>query len=156
MAMPHSRTLTEPATDPVQHIVNTAELRRTADVYAQGADRRDKQAWRSIMTTDIIIEGPGFRTVGLEANLASLDVLARMFRATVHRVANQVVTVSGDEAAGETYCVAEHLLADVDELLVWSIRYQDRWRRDEGAWRFYHRQLIVDWQETRPATVMER
>ena len=78
-----------------------------------------------------------------------------MFRATAHRVSNQLVAINGDEASGETCCVAEHLLKDADAILVWSIRYQDRWRREDGAWRFHHRSLIVDWQETRPVTLME-
>lgn len=143
-------------TEALQHLLDIAELRRTAEVYAQGADRRDKQAWQSIMSAEIVIDGPGFRAEGLKANLGSLDVLSQMFRATTHRVFNQVVAINGDDASGETYCLAEHLLNDADEILVWSIRYQDQWRREDGCWRFYHRNLVVDWQETRPVTIMER
>jgi len=46
------------------------------------------------------------------------------------------------------------LLKDTDMILVWSIRYQDAWRRDDGVWRFTHRRLIVDWEETRAVTVL--
>ena len=47
--------------------------------------------------------------------------------------------------------MADHLSAVEGgrTLLTWAIRYQDRWRRDEGQWRFEHRFLILDWTETR-------
>lgn len=129
------------------------DLRRTAELYALGADRRDKELWRQIMTEDCVIEGPGFVIEGREANLGSIDFLEANFRSTVHRVHQCVATIAGDAAEGETYSTAEHLLPDRDELLVWSIRYQDSWRREDGVWRFARRRLIVDWEETRPVRV---
>lgn len=132
---------------------DTAALRRCADLYALGADRRDKDLWRSVLAEDCVIEGPGFSIAGREANLGSIDLLGRMFRATQHKVHQVVVTVDGDEASGETYCTADHLLIDQDAVLSWSIRYQDSWLRDGGEWRFARRTLIVDWEEVRPVTV---
>lgn len=126
-----------------------ADLRRTAELYAIGADRRDKDLWRQVLAEDCVIEGPGFSIEGREANLGSIDFLAASFRATVHRVHQCVVTIDGDLATGETYSTADHLLLDSDAVLVWAIRYQDRWRRENGAWLFTWRTLIVDWEETR-------
>lgn len=129
------------------------QLRRTAEIYAVGADRRDKDLWRQVLAEDCTIEGPGFSIEGREANLGSLDFLAANFRATTHRVHQCIATVTGDVAEGETYSTADHLLKDADSIMVWSIRYQDRWRREAGVWRFTHRRLIVDWAETRPVTI---
>ena len=128
-----------------------AALRRTAEVYAAGADRRDKVLWTEVMTEDCVIEGPGFRIAGRDAVLGSIDLLTRNFLKTQHRVHNQLVTIHGDRAEGETYSTADHLVAadGGKSLLCWSIRYQDQWRREGGAWRFSHRTLIVDWEETR-------
>lgn len=137
-----------------QDVIDRIALRQSADLYAQGADRRDPTLWAQILAPDILIEGPGFRNEGLAANLATLETLGQMFRATQHRVSTQNVTVDGDQATGETYCVAEHFLKDAAAILVWAIRYQDRWRRDGAGWRFVHRHLIVDWQETRPVTLV--
>ena len=126
-------------------------LRRTAETYAAGADRRDKSLWSSILTEDCVIEGPGFRVEGREANLGSIDLLGQMFLKTQHRVHNQLVTIAGDHAEGETYSTADHL-SEVDgerRLLCWAIRYQDQWRREEGSWRFSSRKLVIDWEETR-------
>lgn len=136
-------------------MLDLAALRRTAELYAQGADRRDKTLWQAVLAEDCVIEGPGFSIAGRDANLGSIDALGQMFRATVHRVHNQVATVSGDEATGETYCTADHLLTDADSVLVWTIRYQDRWRREGSNWRFTHRKLIVEWEEVRAVTVKD-
>lgn len=131
-----------------------AALRRTAEIYARGADRRSKEDWRAVLADDVIIAGPGFVIEGMEANLGSLDFLAASFTATRHLVHNQLVEIEGDSASGETTGTAEHRIAGADGagdmLLCWAIRYQDRWRREEGNWRFTRRELIVDWEELRP------
>lgn len=137
----------------LERLLDEGALRRCAEIYAQGADHRDKAAWRAILADDVIIEGPGFRIEGLEQNLASLDMLGQMFRTTAHRITGQVVSIDGDHAEGETMGLAEHLLRDRDAILVWSIRYQDAWRREGGSWRFRHRRLLLDWQETRDVLI---
>lgn len=139
----------------LQRLLDEAALRRTAELYAQGADRRDKHLWRAVLADDCTIAGPGFTVTGAEANLGSIDALDAMFRATVHRVHQQVVTIDGDRAEGETHCTADHLLPDSDQVLVWSIRYADAWRREaDGAWRFTRRTLTVEWEEIRAVKVL--
>ena len=137
----------------LQRLLDEAALRRTAELYAQGADHRDKALWRDVLAPDCVIAGPGFRAEGLAANLASIDALGQMFRATLHRIHQQVVTIDGDRASGETHCTADHLLVGTDAVLVWAIRYQDEWRRIAGEWRFASRRLIVEWEETRAVAV---
>ncbi len=138
--------------DKNQLIFDQLQLRQLAEVYAVGADRRDKALWRQVLAEDCVMEGPGFVTEGLENCLLSIDALGQMFRATSHRVHQQVVEIDGDRASGETYCTADHLLNHEDSILVWTIRYQDEWRRGEEGWRFTRRCLILDWTETRPVT----
>lgn len=129
-----------------------AALRRTADRYALGADRRDKALWREVLADDVEISGPGFGISGIDANLGSIDHLAHAFTATRHIVHDMDVRVDGDSAEGETRSTAEHRMTtpEGDRLLVWAIRYQDRWRREGGNWKFTRRALIVDWEELRP------
>jgi hypothetical protein len=135
----------------LQRLLDEAALRRTAELYAQGADRRDKATWAAITTEDCLIEAPGIMLRGQREIVAALDFMAQLYVATQHRVHNQTVLIEADEARGETYSVADHL--SVNEggrtLLTWAIRYQDRWRREEGVWRFSHRLLILDWTDTR-------
>ncbi len=142
-------------TVPLEELADQAALRRTAELYAQGADRKDKALWQQVLAEDCVIEGPGFTIAGRDANLGSIDALEQMFRATVHRVHNLVATITGDSATGETYCTADHLLPDADRILVWTIRYQDQWRRQDNEWRFTRRKLVVEWEETRPVTVRD-
>lgn len=142
-------------TVPLEELANQAALRRTAELYAQGADRKDKALWQQVLAEDCVIEGPGFTIAGRDANLGSIDALEQMFRATVHRVHNLVATVTDDSATGETYCTADHLLPNADRILVWTIRYQDQWRRQDNEWRFTRRKLVVEWEETRPVTVRD-
>lgn len=135
----------------LSQMLDEAALRKLAELYAQGADRRDKALWGSIVTDDCVIKSPGFTMTGRDKIVAALDILGKMFFMTQHRVHNQVVTISGDTAKGETYCVADHLSKEdgKTKLLAWNIRYQDTWRREEGRWLFTSRELIVDWAETR-------
>ena len=135
----------------VERLLDERELRRTAELYAQGADRRDKQLWASIFTEDGVIEAPGIRLEGRADIVAALDAMARLYVATQHRVHNQVVSIDGDTAEGETYSTADHLSAadGTHTILTWAIRYQDRWRRVDGAWRFSRRSLLIDWTDTR-------
>lgn len=129
-----------------------AALRQAAETYARGADRREKDLWRAVLAEDVELIGPGFAKTGLEPNLRSIDLLARLFTCTRHVVHDQALTIAGDTAEGETRCTAEHRMArpEGDMLMVWAIRYQDRWRREGGAWKLARRELIVDWEELRP------
>lgn len=51
----------EPVSGAMNKLIDEAALRHTAEIYAQGADRKDKQLWRSVLANDCRIEGPGFR-----------------------------------------------------------------------------------------------
>ncbi|MCA8010209.1 nuclear transport factor 2 family protein [Burkholderia cenocepacia] len=129
-----------------------AGIRRAATIYAIGADRRDKALWAQVLSDDCVIEGPGFKTHGLEANLANLDYLGQLYTRTQHRVHNQLFTIRGDRAIGETYGTVDHL-REVDgrtELVAWSLRYWDELKRDGDVWLFTSRRLILEWEEIRP------
>ena len=139
----------------MDRLADEAALRRTAEIYAQGADRKDKQLWRSVLADDCRIEGPGFVTEGLDATLQSIDALGQMFRSTLHKVHNQTVMIKGDQASGETYCTADHLMNDADQLLRWTIRYIDEWRREGDTWRITRRKLELLWEEIVPVTVRQ-
>jgi hypothetical protein len=135
----------------LERLLDEAALRRTAELYAQGADRRDKAIWASIVTEDCVIAAPGIELTGRAQIVGALDIMAQLYTATQHRVHNQLVSIAGDSAQGETYSVADHLsvVHGRTTILTWAIRYQDRWRREAGQWRFAHRALVLDWTDTR-------
>jgi SnoaL-like domain len=72
---------------------------------------------------------------------------------TTHFNGQSTITLDGDRATGESYCLAHHLLAGEHgrSLILMSIRYRDRFTKDEGAWYFAERKRIIDWTDTRPS-----
>lgn len=131
-----------------------ADMLQLAYLYAKAMDGNLPGILPEIMTKDIEIIGPGFHMTGMEQVLEIPANLGKMFLKTRHLIHNQTVTVDNGEAEGETYCTASHVLPPSGEggdhqLLVWAIRYQERFRRDGAQWRFTRRELILDWTETR-------
>jgi hypothetical protein len=102
----------------------------------------------------MVLVTPRGRIEGRARVLAALPRLAAAFAATQHRVLNQHHIIDGDDATGETYCVADHMTEAADgarSILSWAIRYQDRLRRIDGRWLFTRRELVLDWEERRGA-----
>ncbi len=97
-------------------------------------------------------------TTAPSAEFNGWDILAEAFAglgqymATTHFNGQSRLTLDGDRAAGETYCLAHHLTVH-DEgrtLMVMALRYVDVFvRGGEGTWRFEDRALIIDWVDTR-------
>jgi hypothetical protein len=114
-------------------------------------DRRDWAQAETLFTDDAVLVGPRFELVGRAAIVRGLASVER-YRATFHAVLNQLFEISGGEASGETYCLANHLFErdGTQRKLDWGIRYQDRCRRTDGVWRFVRRELIVDWEQDLP------
>jgi SnoaL-like domain len=91
--------------------------------------------------------------------LRSRDALAPVFaalnqyQATTHFVGQStVLTLTGDRATGETYCLAHHVSAKGSNrrLMLASLRYLDTFMKVDGVWLFSERLLYVDWIEDRP------
>lgn len=133
-------------------IEDIVALRQLADLYARGADRKREEDYRRIFTHDAELIGPGFAYHGLEEVLKSITALGQMFSKTMHWVHNQTVEIDGDLAWGETCSTVEQRLHSPrdNELLCYAVRYQDKWRREHGVWKFTRRELLFDWEEVRP------
>jgi ketosteroid isomerase-like protein len=131
-----------------RQLADRLAIRELAYRYARAVDRRDWALAATLFTEDAVLASPRFELVGAEKILRGLRSVER-YRATFHAVHNQTLELAGDEASGETYCVANHF-SERDGRpmrLDWGIRYQDRFRRGrDGVWRFSRRELIVDWE----------
>jgi uncharacterized protein (TIGR02246 family) len=141
----------------LQLMLDEWAIRKLPMEYARAADRGDGPGFASVFTPDAVIEGPGFKVQGHEHIAGNPGILKQMYASTFHTVLNQVVHMHGDTAEGETYCLAYHLNHPVDGAytrLDWAIRYQDKYRRQDGRWLFTYRQLIVDWQEISTVTML--
>jgi uncharacterized protein (TIGR02246 family) len=132
-------------------------LRKLAMTYARTVDRGDGPGFAALFTEDAAIEGPGFRVQGFAEISGNPGMLKQMYRSTMHTVLNQTATITGDTAQGETYCIAYHVNHPQDgqyTRLDWAIRYQDKYVRRNGKWLFAHRQLLVEWTEVSPVTMI--
>jgi len=133
-------------------------IRDLVDAYAFCADTRDAEGQKALFTDDtrfvVHMAGEGSDPTddlhGRESltpvfeNLNSYDV-------TMHFNGQSMVTLDGDRATGETYCLAHHVYSEDGErqLMIAAIRYQDALVKTHGTWRFAERRLYVRWTETR-------
>jgi ketosteroid isomerase-like protein len=133
-------------------------IRELVDAYAHCADRRDADGQKSLFTEDthfvVYMDGEGSEPTqvldGREALTPVFDDLNR-YQATMHFNGQSTITLAGDRATGESYCIAHHLFTETGErnLMVAWLRYRDTFVKVDGDWRFAERNLYVDWTETR-------
>ena len=135
-------------------------IRELVDAYAHCADRRDAEGQKSLFTEDthfvVYMEGQGSEPTqvlhGREALTPVFDDLNR-YQATMHFNGQTTISLDGDRATGESYCIAHHLFTEDGErnLMIAWLRYGDTLVKLAGVWLFAERNLYVDWTETRPS-----
>jgi SnoaL-like domain len=137
-------------------------LRTLAERYARGVDRRDRELFVSAFHPDARImvfnpsesEQPRVMT-GLE-EIGRVTTLIQRYDRTYHFLGNSFYDVEGDTATGEVYCQANHLTPGSQGGLdyVMMIRYSDRYRLADGAWKIDERKVLIDWTELRIANAL--
>jgi len=126
-------------------------IQRLMYLYARCADRKDYAGFAAVFCDDAVFDFAGTEVKTCAAIQQMMRNLERFAR-TLHQVYNTLYEVEGDEALGETYCVASHLLlVDGREAkLDMGIRYEDRLRRTPGGWRIAFRRFHLIWSQTAP------
>jgi ketosteroid isomerase-like protein len=133
-------------------------IRELVDAYARCADRRDAKGQKSLFTEDthfvVYMDGQGSEPTqvvdGREALTPVFDDLNR-YQATMHFNGQSTISLDGDRATGESYCIAHHLFTEDGErkmMIAW-LRYADTFVKVDDAWLLAERNLYVDWTETR-------
>ena len=80
--------------------------------YRTAWESNDPDDIRAIFTEDAVIDRAGQLREG-RARLKEIPPwLKGRYLGTLHKIHNQLITVTGDTAEGETYCTAEHLERD--------------------------------------------
>jgi len=134
-------------------------LRALVDRYAAAVDARDADAFAALFLAAGVLavyedEGapPAVEYRGTPELRGVMDLL-RFYARTFHLMANHLCEVDGDEASGETYCLAHHLTQDERGAsdLVMLIRYRDAYARTDDGWRFARRDVLREWTGERPA-----
>jgi ketosteroid isomerase-like protein len=153
--------MTSHATISPQEAGDRLAIRELVDAYAHCADRRDAKGQMALFTTDtrflVFMDAtaaePAQQLHGRESLAPVFDNL-NSYVATTHFNGQSIVSLDGDRATGESYCLAHHLSVGEDgqrTLMIASIRYLDEFVKQDGQWLFAERRLMVDWTETRPS-----
>jgi len=135
-------------------------IRELIEAYAHCADRRDTTGQMALFTKDShFVVYMNAKDPRPSQELHSREALAPVFAelkkydATTHFVGQStILTLAGDHATGEAYCLAHHVTVKGDKrsLMVASLRYNDAFVRIDGTWLFAERLLYVDWIDERP------
>ena len=134
-------------------------IRELLDAYARCADRRDAEGQKALFTADthfvVYMNGAGTEpTEDLRGRDALTPVFAalKQYEVTMHFNGQSTVTLDGDRAAGETYCIAHHVFAEGDErkIMLAYLRYRDSFVKQGSAWLFAERELYLEFADTRP------
>lgn len=146
--------------EPQSDLVARLAIRELIDTYARCADRRLAEHQADLYTPEartLIFTGdpttsPPVRTLSTRAEHVEAFHAISRYTKTTHFIGQSMLSINGDNAAGETYCLAHHVLDGEDgpKLIVMAVRYQDTVTRARGAWLFSERRLIIDWTDTRP------
>jgi hypothetical protein len=131
------------------------EIRELVLLYSRGCDRKDIQLLRTLYTSDATdshdqtFDGPAKDYIDfLERSLPHA-------RYSGHHVCNHLISVEPQrgQGEGEVYALAWHIYPDREGELVEDFmccRYVDRYRKDNGRWRFARRVVRYDMRTVRP------
>ena len=144
-----------------QEAANRLAIRELVDAYAHRADRRDAEGQMDLFTQDarflvfydLTSAEPSQELHGRESLAPVFDDL-NQYVATMHFNGQSTISLEGDRATGESYCLAHHLSVGPDgqrTMMIASIRYLDEFVKQDGQWLFAERRLMVNWTETRPS-----
>lgn len=131
------------------------EIRDLLYTYCRGVDRIDADLLRAVFHEDATVTYGGFKGAASEW-VGHATRFLNTIGPTHHNLTNILITLDGDKAKGETYCIAVHGDVQRDEGLVdlvVYVRYVDEFERRNGAWRISKRTLVYDWNQNLPRTV---
>jgi ketosteroid isomerase-like protein len=147
-----------PRGDPADHVA----LRDLVERYARAVDSGDIETVVGLFAEDGVLlshllpgtEETPFERSGHDQLRRGLQRGLSQYRVTTHLIGGQVIDdISGDDATGTTSCLAHQVYATdqgEERVIVLAIRYEDRYRRLHGGWRFAERRLRLQWSDDRP------
>ena len=132
-------------------------IRELIDAYAHCADRREAEGQKALFTEDthfvIYMNGEGTEpTDDLHGREQLTPVFAALnqYEVTMHFNGQSTVTLDGDRATGDTYCIAHHVFSDGErKIMVAYLRYLDTFVKQDGNWLFAERNLYLEFSDTR-------
>jgi hypothetical protein len=121
-------------------------IRDTIHRYCRGVDRHDVEMIESVFFADgidnhgeVVVYRPDFAAWGNRLH-ESVSV------AHGHNLTTQLIDVTGDEAAAESYVVFVLKRKDGTTIHIGGARYLDRLERRAGLWRIALRRVVLEWR----------
>ena len=151
--------MSSPVVISAEEAADRLAIRELIDAYARCADRRLPEQQADLYADgarSLVYMGetpdPVQVLTSREQHVEGFSTLSQ-YAATTHFNGQFTIDLDGDSATGEGYCLAHHLLEDEQgrSLTVMSIRYEDTYTKQNGAWFFAERKLIITWTDTRPS-----
>jgi hypothetical protein len=133
------------------------ELRRLHDAYAAALDGNDPEGLLAVFSEDARLRmfdpgatEPSAEVVGHDQLVYMPTVMAERYAKTMHVITNSSSKVDGDQATGDAYCVAHHMIegdAGPYKVVIY-LRYHDEftWGTD-ARWRISSRDIVFLWAE---------
>lgn len=147
---------------PSERSADRLEIVNLIDAWARCADRRRPQEQAALFAPDgritVQMADPSssepVQTLQGHAELAEAFKVLETYDATTHFNGQSTITLDGDHATGESYCLAHHIWVEDGQrmLMIMAIRYHDTFIRQDGRWLFVHRELITDWIDKRSSS----
>lgn len=140
----------------LQTLIDKDAIRELVLLYSRAIDRKDVALLRDLYTEDATdshgdsFDGPA------NAYCDFIEKSLPYMPYSGHHVCNHLISVDGDEANGEVYALAYHLIPDMagkghQEEDFMAVRYIDNYRRcADGKWRFSRRVVTYDFKLRRP------
>lgn len=127
-------------------------IRNLVLLYSRAIDRKDYDLVRSLYAADATDTHGARHFATMDEFIEALREVVPGQRDGSHIVGNHLIAVEGDEAEGEVYVVACHLVEEEGNWreLIMRLRYIDRYRKEDERWRFAARTVIFDHTAVRP------
>ena len=140
----------------LQQMIDKDAIRELVLLYSRAVDRKDVALLRDLYTEDATdshgdsFDGPA------DAYCDFIEKSLPYMPYSGHHVCNHLISVHGDEANGEVYALAYHVIPTREggqEEDFMAVRYIDNYRRcGDGKWRFAKRVVTYDLKIRRPFT----
>lgn len=134
--------MTIPVSD---HIAITRLMYR----YAQCVDKKTYAGLADVFCDDAVFMYMGEPVTPL-ASIQEMMLVLENYSSTLHRVSNVLFDVDGDQAKGQAYCLASHILIEDGQAkkIDMGIVYHDELFRTEQGWRIARREFELLWSDT--------
>ena len=125
-------------------------IRSVIERYFNAVDRRDWELLAACFTEDVAFEFNLDTVIQVHGREALIERMRAMPKsaASIHSLASTSILVDGDTASAVTFGTAQVVLDRIDggRVLVRGLRYDDKLKRVDGAWRIAKRRHLPIWQ----------